>query len=514
MWDTVFESPFREHFNTNYVPTDAEIDLIRAHLAPHEAELGRLESLIHDLTVQRDRVKAHMDSHRDLISQSRRLPRDVIEQIFLACLPTQHNAVMSVAEAPLLLGHICSAWRSIVFAMPRLWESLHISVDFISDGGLSRRTAVVEWLTRSAPHPLSISVSCNDWNYYDGDITNLLIPFSERWHALRISNLLTEDLSLMVAVDAPLLANIHIICQNSFDKGSQVLESNLFRGMNTQRVTITCRDLASLVPTTLFGWDHLTDLTLGRIEETYWGTGLDCGAARRLLKGCTRLRSLEFPLQLSQEQATEPLTLPFLESLIIVNYCTSFEAFTNVVDQLVMPRLNKFHLTTQDFGMASLISTITFLEHLGDRSLMISDLNLDGLNFLGIGCLARSLPRFPCLERLCLSLWTPATPWISELNAEELLSILIPVETSNSFPVLKDLVLETEEFADDIWMNFLRMHLNRRTALRSFHLHFSCYSAPEIPDVRPFLARGLDVSLDYTPLEQIEKPTPWLGIER
>jgi hypothetical protein len=106
------------------------------------------------------------------------------------------------------------------------------------------------------------------------------------------------------------------------------------------------------------------------------------------------------------------------------------------------------------------------------------------------------------------------------LNAEELLSILTPAETSNSFPVLKDLILETQEFADDIWMNFLRMHLDRRTTLRSFHLHFWCnipfwcYSAPEIPDVRPFLARGLDVSLNYTPLDQNEKPTSWLGIER
>ncbi|KAJ6530266.1 hypothetical protein B0H19DRAFT_904173, partial [Mycena capillaripes] len=119
------ESPFRQHLNTNYAPTDAEIDRIRAHLAPHEAELARLEALIRDLTAQRDRVKDHVDSHRALISHPRRLPQDLIEQIFLACLPTHRNAVMSPAEAPLLLGHICSAWRSVSFSMPRLWASLH-----------------------------------------------------------------------------------------------------------------------------------------------------------------------------------------------------------------------------------------------------------------------------------------------------------------------------------------------------------------------------------------------------
>ncbi|KAJ7603238.1 hypothetical protein DFH06DRAFT_954931, partial [Mycena polygramma] len=51
---------------------------------------------------------------------------DVVEQIFLVCLPARHNAVMSPAEAPLLLGQICSAWGSIALAMPRLWASLHI----------------------------------------------------------------------------------------------------------------------------------------------------------------------------------------------------------------------------------------------------------------------------------------------------------------------------------------------------------------------------------------------------
>ncbi|KAJ7817497.1 hypothetical protein B0H14DRAFT_2237770, partial [Mycena olivaceomarginata] len=115
------ESPFRQCFNTNYVPTDAEIESIRTHLIPHEAELARLESLICEFVVQRDRVKDHIDSHKILISHHRRLPQEVVEEIFLACLPTLHNAVMSVAEWPLLLGHIFSAWRSIAFAMPRFW---------------------------------------------------------------------------------------------------------------------------------------------------------------------------------------------------------------------------------------------------------------------------------------------------------------------------------------------------------------------------------------------------------
>ncbi|KAJ7502688.1 hypothetical protein B0H11DRAFT_1672491, partial [Mycena galericulata] len=86
----------------------------------------RVESLIRDLTAQRDRVKHHIDPYRALVSHSRRLPQEIVEKIFLACLRTHRNAAMSPTEAPLLLGHICSAWRSIAFALPRLWSSLHI----------------------------------------------------------------------------------------------------------------------------------------------------------------------------------------------------------------------------------------------------------------------------------------------------------------------------------------------------------------------------------------------------
>ncbi|KAJ6594745.1 hypothetical protein B0H19DRAFT_894575, partial [Mycena capillaripes] len=90
----------------NYFPTDAEIWSIRAHLIPHEAansELARLESLIRELAVQCDRVKGYIASHTALISHARRLPQDVVEEIFLVCLPTHRNAVMNVAEPPLLL---------------------------------------------------------------------------------------------------------------------------------------------------------------------------------------------------------------------------------------------------------------------------------------------------------------------------------------------------------------------------------------------------------------------------
>ncbi|KAJ7646476.1 hypothetical protein FB45DRAFT_712843, partial [Roridomyces roridus] len=50
-----------------------------------------------------------VDSHTALVSYPRRLPVDIVREIFVACLPAHRNAVMSAQEAPLLLSRICSA---------------------------------------------------------------------------------------------------------------------------------------------------------------------------------------------------------------------------------------------------------------------------------------------------------------------------------------------------------------------------------------------------------------------
>ncbi|KAF7376929.1 F-box domain-containing protein [Mycena sanguinolenta] len=147
--DWVLQSPFREHFNTNYVPTDTEIERIRAHLVPHDAELARLEALIRELTAQRDRVKEYIEPHRALISHPRRLPQDIIEEIFLRYLPTpHHDAIMSAGEPPLLYLARGDPSRSpcpvsgLLFILTAFFTSTE-----------SKHAAIVNWLERSVPLP-------------------------------------------------------------------------------------------------------------------------------------------------------------------------------------------------------------------------------------------------------------------------------------------------------------------------------------------------------------------------
>ncbi|KAJ7823981.1 hypothetical protein B0H14DRAFT_2369873 [Mycena olivaceomarginata] len=114
------ESRFSHRFNTNYVPSGEEIKIIQMNLVSHTQELARIDERIRELSAQRDQIQTHIDSHKALISHPRRLLVDILREIFVACLPVNRNAVMSAQEAPLLLGRICSAWRTIALSTPRL----------------------------------------------------------------------------------------------------------------------------------------------------------------------------------------------------------------------------------------------------------------------------------------------------------------------------------------------------------------------------------------------------------
>ncbi|KAJ7845398.1 hypothetical protein B0H14DRAFT_2511012 [Mycena olivaceomarginata] len=161
------ESPFADRLNTNYIPSDSEIVEIRAFLADPVDELARVEARIEEMEIAlsqlkelRASLKTPIDAHRALISPMRRMPQDVLSEIFSSCLPSEHNALIDPAEAPLLLGRICRHWRDIAYSTLMLWSSMHIPcLDYLHApptmiSGLERK--VEAWVERSSTCPLSV----------------------------------------------------------------------------------------------------------------------------------------------------------------------------------------------------------------------------------------------------------------------------------------------------------------------------------------------------------------------
>ncbi|KAK6980738.1 hypothetical protein R3P38DRAFT_3411136 [Favolaschia claudopus] len=390
------QSPYFQHINTNYVPTDTEVADIRAHLEPHEAELLRLESLIEQLTLQRNRVREYILPHRALISHPRRLPAEILEEIFIQCLPTgTRRSAMSAMEAPLLLGRICSSWRSIAFGMPRLWTSLHIPLDSFAFNE-TRETALMNWLERSLPLPLSVSAIMTDVRTHASEHRRLLqnlFQSSARFASLRLMGISAEEFARISESSAPLLENIEIVFSTPLSdiSGPSLLSSPLLRTMKTSSIVIEASNPMKLVHTEnvpwildhteTSTWNHITHLTLVPSSNYGWQReDVSPRIAHRLISGCPNLRHLELPLEHRHWDAaawapTARLVTP-LESLVIRDPPIAIPCFATLLQRLEMPHLRVLDLPSSNFVAAEHESVPDVFSDLARYSPLLSSLSL------------------------------------------------------------------------------------------------------------------------------------------
>ncbi|KAF8152870.1 hypothetical protein K438DRAFT_375094 [Mycena galopus ATCC 62051] len=120
----------------------------------------------------------------------RRIPDDILREIFVTCLPTAPNLI-DPAEAPILLGCICRHWRAVAHTTPILWSSIHISAlpRVSAEHGAEILSRVLErWLQRAATCPLTVSVTDNGLHdsHPDTNLISLLINCSQRLQHLAL----------------------------------------------------------------------------------------------------------------------------------------------------------------------------------------------------------------------------------------------------------------------------------------------------------------------------------------
>jgi hypothetical protein len=324
-----------------------------------QKRLAELNHKISDIERERDILADEIQEHTQLLAPFRRYPDDILREIFLACLPYNHNAIMSPEEPPLLLGRVCSRWRSVAYSTPRLWATLHIPTperlcQYARSGTeneyekklLARYNnrieqhiiAVNDWLLRSGSCPLSISfhqpeVRQNhnfetfDWNHY----FSIMESFSRRWYRLELSITTDQLSSRMAAVPAtsvPLLKHLHLLF---FYEGSKSAERWETSGLinSSQLHTLDIIHLP-FQPTKVPGmdWSHLSNLNLvgmgphGPLLSPWHRTNIQ--EAYYILSRCPRLVHCVLDIFDGGPESICPpgvISLPFLQSITI------FEAY-------------------------------------------------------------------------------------------------------------------------------------------------------------------------------------------
>ncbi|KAF7326380.1 hypothetical protein MVEN_02624400 [Mycena venus] len=391
-------SPFAAQLDTNYCPEDDEVLQIKSILVEPtlrlrrlDDEIAELQRAIDKLAEERDGLETFVAAHKALISPVRRVPFDILQEIFIACIPTHRNCVMSASEPPVLLGRICSSWRAIALSTPHLWARLHIvepprgghaSFDAVVDEKVAQRLEIAKmWLGRSGQCPLSISFQSgpDEHNPFPtspshslcGQFLQALIPFAPRWQHIRFAIPLSafEAMIHLTQTDVPMLETVAFHPQSHFFHESMkwkelpILGSSRISGFS---ITADC----FVFEKSLLRWHQLTDLA---IEGPVWRSGLSIDMILHTLASCPELRSCKLAVSgIISEIQHSLVELQFLHTLELEFGNVALTA-TQLLDRLSLPGLLNFTLNgnrlpngTPDaqLSLASFLTLCTQLESL------------------------------------------------------------------------------------------------------------------------------------------------------
>ena len=127
-------SPETRHYallNTNEPPEDSDLPLIHSVISEADArlaclndEISRLLEKLKPLEDERASLLSYRTQNKSVLSPLRRMPSEVLGEIFLWTLPSLQDAIITgrfdMGRSPWLLTRISSRWRAVSLSTPSL----------------------------------------------------------------------------------------------------------------------------------------------------------------------------------------------------------------------------------------------------------------------------------------------------------------------------------------------------------------------------------------------------------
>ncbi|KAF5310368.1 hypothetical protein D9611_012065 [Ephemerocybe angulata] len=134
---------FYEFLNSNNVPSSSQAASVQQTIDGLSKRISKLQSQLDALEGQRQR-------HRAILSPVRRMPMEILGEIFALVLPD----VLYPDDRRMLrhLGLVCKSWRNASLLAHRLWSGLRLCGP-PEDGAYGR---AVSWLTKSGALPKTL----------------------------------------------------------------------------------------------------------------------------------------------------------------------------------------------------------------------------------------------------------------------------------------------------------------------------------------------------------------------
>ncbi|KAJ7073309.1 hypothetical protein B0H15DRAFT_869255 [Mycena belliarum] len=186
-------APPPEHLPSLIYTLSGELARYDAQILSYEAEIYCIDELLACAKAERAELKAHGDDIRSLCAPIRRLPSEILVEIFELCrfafVDATTTDLEDIAMKPLLdLAGVCIRWRDLVLGTPTLWSTLHLHAydiwDKPTDGPVALQLLELA-LERSANVPLHLQISTFAEEHENTDLPlKLLAHHAERWKSV------------------------------------------------------------------------------------------------------------------------------------------------------------------------------------------------------------------------------------------------------------------------------------------------------------------------------------------
>jgi hypothetical protein len=269
----------------------AQLSEVTHRLASTEVAVAKIRDFQRQLLEQRKQIVASMEAHQGLISCIRRLPPEILAEIFMRCLPHQLCIKPKSGTAPLILTRICSRWRTVVLNTPRLWRSLDLGCPGRPKMLQENVAFLQNWLSRARGCPLSLVVDACYWGRDNAhkELAELLQPYTSQ--LARLSFRFNEATVLeLLLKDVPMLEHLTLrgeIRSWNRRKISMTQPEPRLRSINLWSNYLTPDDLSLFDP----GWANLSRV---KVVLRFSPTESNVHAFWTLLQHCPNLDEFVF----------------------------------------------------------------------------------------------------------------------------------------------------------------------------------------------------------------------------
>ncbi|KAJ7601142.1 hypothetical protein C8J56DRAFT_880671 [Mycena floridula] len=492
-------------------PTQAQRAHLNRLIDTSNDEISRLNAAIDKLITEREMLQQNVASYKAFLAPIRRLPGDMLRDIFVSCLPMNKAADIAITDAPLLLGRVCRSWRELAMSTPQLWASIHVRFAENLDSTTVQRLCdeAQTWIARSGICPLTVKVGNS------GCTSPILVKFIQS-----LTRFSTRWRSIELEAAAVWLTPLMSLSKNGVPRLEKFSHSEL-RHRDTMKEFTDCERL--WLSSAILGGEQLRDLTLQNPmvanPDVLAMSKIRFGQLTRLTLEVGRRTTLEFVADIfnrcpnliaccvtitdrmpqghpaTNEGHFTPMNLPCLSTFdLTVRGGPSNDSIEDFFSNLHLPQLSSFKLNVET--VSSWIS-VAESSSVSVESLAISFAALQHASVLEYLCTSTSIKR--------LRITDPGSYTLEAAGIHDMTSLL-PINNFGDIacPNLEVLELHNiQSFTDSTFVEFVRKraafrNIEGKTQLKAVHATF--YRSADIrvlSQLEDLITAGLSLSISY-----------------